>query len=567
MGGGRVRLPGGRRGGLKIGGIGGVVVLLIGLFFGVDLSPFLGGGGGSVGGLGGPAAGPAPTGQVRTNDEASEFITRVLGDTEDVWTKLFAEAGETYRPPVLVLFEDGVSSACGFTSSAAGPFYCPGDYKAYIDLGFFRELQRMGAGGDFAQAYVLAHEVGHHVQNLLGVSMSVQRRQRQVSKVEANLLSVRTELQADCYAGVWAHHAHADRQLLEPGDLEEGMNAAGEDRRRRDDGAGRRTGAPRGVHPRLLRAEEAVALPRARERRPAGLRHVPELTGSGSVRMSREAFLAWPQKRVTLLGMSGVGKTRLANMLRDDDWFHFSVDYRIGTRYLDEPILDDVKRRAMEVPFLRELLRSDSIYIGSNITVDNLKPLSMFLGMLGNPEAGGLALGEFKRRQRLHLDAEIRAMRDVGAFVDKAREIYGYDHFLNDASGSFCEIDDASVVADVAARSVVIYLEASAADERFLIARAAEHPKPLYYREPFLDEHLALYRAEHGIDYVAEIDPAHFVTWVFPHLFRARGAALPRDRRRARLHGHGARRVRGDERRRVRRAGRRRSGARPGPAG
>ena len=225
-GGGRMRMPGGRRGGLKIGGIGGVIVLLIGLFFGIDLSPFLGSGGGSIGGLGGPAVGSAPSGQVRTNDEATEFITRVLGDTEDVWTKLFAEAGETYRPPVLTLFEDGVSSACGFTSSAAGPFYCPGDYKVYIDLGFFRELQRMGAGGDFAQAYVLAHEVGHHVQNLLGVSMSVQRRQRQVSKLEANQLSVRTELQADCYAGVWAHHAHKDRQLLEPGDLEEGMNAA-----------------------------------------------------------------------------------------------------------------------------------------------------------------------------------------------------------------------------------------------------------------------------------------------------------------------------------------------------
>ena len=228
MGGGRMRVPGGR-GGLKIGGgIGGVIVLLIGLFFGVDLSPFLGGGGsiGGLGGLGGQAGTQAPTGQLRTNDEASEFITRVLGDTEDTWTRLFQESGQTYQPPVLVLFEDGVSSACGFNSAAVGPFYCPGDSKVYIDLGFFRELQRMGAGGDFAQAYVLAHEVGHHIQNLLGVSMAVQRRQRQVSKVEANQLSVRTELQADCYAGVWAHHAHNERQLLEPGDLEEGMNAA-----------------------------------------------------------------------------------------------------------------------------------------------------------------------------------------------------------------------------------------------------------------------------------------------------------------------------------------------------
>ena len=253
------------------------------------------------------------------------------------------------------------------------------------------------------------------------------------------------------------------------------------------------------------------------------------------MRMSRAAFLAWPEKRVTLLGMSGVGKTRLANLLRGDDWFHYSVDYRIGTRYLDEPILDDVKRRAMEVPFLRELLRSDSIYVASNITVDNLKPLSMFLGMLGDPEAGGLPLAEFKRRQALHLDAETRAMRDVGDFVDKARTVYGYDRFLVDASGSFCEIEDEAVIADVAERSVIVYLEASAEDERFLIERAEASPKPLYYREPFLDEHLALYRAERGVDYVAEIDPADFVTWVFPHLFRAR---VPRYRAIADAHGY-----------------------------
>jgi len=218
-------MPGGR--GMQIGGIGGIVVLLLGLFLGVDLSSLLGGGG-SAGGLAGgaPLGQSAPTGQLSSDDEQSEFITRVLGDTEDTWAKLFREAGQEYKPAVLTLFENGVTSACGYTSSAAGPFYCPGDYKVYIDLGFFRELERMGAGGDFARAYVLAHEVGHHVQNLLGVSMAVQRRQRQVAKIESNALSVRAELQADCYAGVWAHHAHKDRQLLEPGDLEEGMNAA-----------------------------------------------------------------------------------------------------------------------------------------------------------------------------------------------------------------------------------------------------------------------------------------------------------------------------------------------------
>ncbi len=215
---------GGRRGGMKLGGGATILLLLASLFFGKDLlTGFAGGGTGGLTQLSPPQA---QTGQVRSDDEASQFISAVLADTEDVWNKLFQQAGQRYQVPTLVLFNDGVNSACGFTSSAAGPFYCPGDSKVYIDLGFFRELQRMQAGGDFAQAYVLAHEVGHHVQNLLGVSMEVQRRQRQLPKVQANQLSVRAELQADCYAGVWAHHAHKDRQLLEPGDLEEGMNAA-----------------------------------------------------------------------------------------------------------------------------------------------------------------------------------------------------------------------------------------------------------------------------------------------------------------------------------------------------
>jgi len=225
-----------RGGGMKIGGGGAILLLLASMFFGKDLLTAFTGAGGGLGGsggigdigntLGGGQLSPSPKSQSMPNDEGGQFISSVLADTEDVWTKLFQQAGKRYQAPKLVLFENGVNSACGFTSSAAGPFYCPGDSKVYIDLAFFRELQRMKAGGDFAQAYVLAHEVGHHVQNLLGVSMSVQRKQRQVSKKQANQLSVRTELQADCYAGVWAHHAHKDRQVLEPGDLEEGMNAA-----------------------------------------------------------------------------------------------------------------------------------------------------------------------------------------------------------------------------------------------------------------------------------------------------------------------------------------------------
>ncbi len=216
------RMPGGA--GLKLGGGAGIIVLLISMFLGVDLSGLLGTGGGSTASL--PQLAPPSAGQSRSNDEATEFVKTMMAYNEDVWTKLFQESGQQYQPPKLVIFDGGVNSACGYTSSAAGPFYCPGDYQVYIDLNFFRELQKMGAGGDFAQAYVLAHEVGHHVQNLLGVSMAVQKRQRTVSKTEANRLSVLTELQADCYAGVWAHHAHKDYQLLEPGDLEEGMNAA-----------------------------------------------------------------------------------------------------------------------------------------------------------------------------------------------------------------------------------------------------------------------------------------------------------------------------------------------------
>ena len=243
------------------------------------------------------------------------------------------------------------------------------------------------------------------------------------------------------------------------------------------------------------------------------------------MRMTGAEFRASPNKRVTLLGMSGVGKTRLAKVLRAEDWFHYSVDYRIGTRHLAEPILDNVKREAMRVPFLRRLLLSDSIYIGNNITFDNLEPLSAFLGMLGDPDEGGLPLDEFRRRQRLHLEAELRATTDVPDFIDKAGDVYGYSHFLNDASGSFCELDDERAVETIARDTVVLYLEASEADEAALIERSVTHPKPLYYREAFLDEALPEYMAMRGLEYVAEVVPADFTAWVFPRLFRAR---LPR---------------------------------------
>ncbi|MHB8454360.1 MAG: ATPase [Acidiferrobacterales bacterium] len=240
------------------------------------------------------------------------------------------------------------------------------------------------------------------------------------------------------------------------------------------------------------------------------------------MKFSVKEFRAWDNKCVTLLGMSGVGKTRLAYTLRKRNWFHYSADYRIGTRYLDEPILDNIKSQAMQIPFLHELLRSDSIYISNNITVDNLKPVSSFLGKLGNPELGGLGIAEFKRRQALHLHAEIAAMKDVPEFIRKASSIYGYKHFVNDAGGSVCELDDPEVLQVLAEHTLILYIKATEQDEQELIRRAEEDPKPLYYREAFLDEQLDIYMRDNGLPYVALIDPDQFVRWMFPRLFYAR---------------------------------------------
>ena len=243
------------------------------------------------------------------------------------------------------------------------------------------------------------------------------------------------------------------------------------------------------------------------------------------MKMSPQEFLDWPSKRITLLAMSGAGKTTLANKLPKAKWFHYSGDYRIGTKYLREPILDNIKRQAMSVPFLRELLLSDSIYISNKITVDNLAPVSTFLGKVGDPAKGGLSLQEFMRRQKLHHQAEIAAMNDVPEFIHKAEDIYGYHHFINDAGGSVCELDSPEVLETLAQNTLIIYIKIPPTLEQTIIERAKTDPKPLYYREAFLDEKLTEFMRLKNYASADFMPPDEFVSWVFPELFKSR---LPR---------------------------------------
>ena len=240
------------------------------------------------------------------------------------------------------------------------------------------------------------------------------------------------------------------------------------------------------------------------------------------MKMDAGAFARWEHKAITLVGMSGVGKTTLANALPKTEWFHFSGDYRIGTKYMEEPILDNIKTQAMQVGFLRDLLRSDSIYICSNITVHNLAPLSTFIGKVGDPARGGLALDEFKRRQRLHREAEIGAMRDVVDFIDKSRDIYGYPHFINDAGGSLSELDDLQTIEMLAEHTLMLYIQADASMEEELTRRAIAYPKPLYFKEDFFDFEVARYMREHNHQQVEQVDPDHFAAWIFPRLVEHR---------------------------------------------
>lgn len=254
------------------------------------------------------------------------------------------------------------------------------------------------------------------------------------------------------------------------------------------------------------------------------------------MKLDLDEFRRWPHKNITLLGMSGVGKTWLASMLRRHDWFHYSADYRIGKRYLDEPILDLIKQQAMQVAFLRDLLRRDWIDIKNNIKVDDLGPVLSFVGKLGDPARGGLPLEVFSRRQDMYREAEIAAMRDVPAFVRKAQEIYGYAHFVNDVGGSLCELEQPEVIELLVRHTLILYIQVTTADEEAeLIRRAQADPKPLYFRPEFLAQALPRYLAESGLADIALADPDDFTRWIFPHLFRSR---IPRYEAIAGPHGY-----------------------------
>ena len=237
-------MPGGRRVGRKSGLSGGVIliIIVISLITGQNPLQMLG----MLSGDGGTSYMPSSSPQGKplaqnANDQDADFVSVVLADTEDTWHALFSKSGARYQVPRLVLYNDVTQTACGLGQAASGPFYCPADSKVYLDLGFFHELKKLGAPGDFAVAYVIAHEIGHHVQNLEGTSSKVFKMRQRSSKKDANALSVLQELQADCYAGIWAHHAQKSRNILEAGDIEEGLAAAasvGDDRLQRN--AGRR---------------------------------------------------------------------------------------------------------------------------------------------------------------------------------------------------------------------------------------------------------------------------------------------------------------------------------------
>ncbi|AYQ55804.1 ATPases of the AAA+ class [Bathymodiolus thermophilus thioautotrophic gill symbiont] len=223
----------------------------------------------------------------------------------------------------------------------------------------------------------------------------------------------------------------------------------------------------------------------------------------------------------TLLGMSGVGKTHLAKLLgTQGKCYHYSGDYRIGTKYLNDAIVDNIKQKISQNDDLAKLLDNNAFSIKNHVTLDNLSSASDFLGKVGNPEQGGLPIDEFCRRQLLHREAEIKAMQDVPKFIEKS-QAQGYSHFINDAGGSLCELDD-EVHKTLFKHTLIIYIKANEANESTLIERAQTHPKPLYYQADFLKQQLDIYLQENHLIYIAQIDPNAFVRWIFPRLLKHR---------------------------------------------
>lgn len=246
----------------------------------------------------------------------------------------------------------------------------------------------------------------------------------------------------------------------------------------------------------------------------------PEATQSGMIYASASEWRAAAAKHVLLFGMSGLGKTHISNILRKQGgWFHYSVDYRIGTRYMGELIADNAKREAMKVPFLRELLLSDSIYIGSNITFDNLSPVSTYLGKPGDPAKGGLPIEEYRHRQDQFRTAEVSALMDTAHFADRAKELYGYPNFVCDTGGSICEWvnpedPDDPIMAELCAHTLMIWIEGSDAHTAELVRRFDKAPKPMSYQPAFLTRCWGEYLAENGCA-EDEVDPDAFIRWTY----------------------------------------------------
>jgi hypothetical protein len=243
-----------------------------------------------------------------------------------------------------------------------------------------------------------------------------------------------------------------------------------------------------------------------------------------------DEFVNAPGRAVTVFGMAGVGKTRLSALLRKSSWFHYSVDYRIGTRHMGEYIVDNFKAEAMKVPFLADLLRSDSIYISSNITFANLDPLSTYLGTPGDPKRGGLPFDEYQRRQEQHRVAEVSALRDIPHFIERAKALYGYGDFIADTGGSLIEVVDPAdpedpVVKTLIGNTALLYIRGTERDADELIRRYRQNPKPMYYTPSFLVEKWAEYKALHNIVNDEDVDPAGFGAWGFEALLHDR---LPR---------------------------------------